>query len=138
MSLQYVLGIPPALRENIDYVFLFASDGNNLKKIWENYAGIIPTFKMFKFIFSKCTSDHSCMVIDKTNTSTRLEDKVFYYKARNPGKFRFGSKQFWRFHDENYKSDDDSNDESNAQKKLRNMVDMYAENGYLISVGDDN
>lgn len=137
MSLQYVLGIPPALRENIDYVFLFASDGNNLKKIWENYAGIIPTFKMFKFIFSKCTSDHSCMVIDKTSTSTRLEDKVFFYKAKHPGKFRFGSNNFWKYHDERYKSDDEDSEsnESLAKQKLKNMANMYASDGYFISVG---
>jgi hypothetical protein len=130
MSLQYVLGIPPALRENIDYVFLFASDGSNLKKIWENYAGVVPTFKMFKHIFDICTKDHSCMVIDKTCTSDRLDEKIFYYKAKNPGKFKFGSKAFWEYHDENYKSSDDEDDnETPSQKKLKKIKSLYAVEG---------
>jgi len=130
MSLQYVLGIPPALRENIDYVFLFASDGSNLKKIWENYAGVVPNFKMFKYIFAKCTENHSCMVIDKTSTSTRLDEKIFFYKASNPGKFKFGSHSFWKFHDERYKSsDDEDDDETPSQKRLKKISSLYAAEG---------
>jgi hypothetical protein len=138
MSLQYVLGIPPPLRENIDYVFLFASDGSNLKKIWENYAGVVPTFKMFKLIFNACTEDHACLVIDKTSTSSRLDDKIFYYKAHDPGKFKFGSPGFWKYHDERYQSseDEDENDaDSKSQKRLNQMKSIYAADGkqYEIS-----
>jgi hypothetical protein len=138
MSLQYVLGIPPALRENIDYVFLFATDGNNLKKIWENYAGVIPTYKLFKHIFMECTRDHKCMVIDKTSTSSRLEDKVFYYKAKDPGKFKFGTSMMWRAHDEYYQSDNEEDDLSltENEKRLKNITKIYGGEGknYLINI----
>lgn len=131
MSLQYVLGIPPPLRENIDYVFLFASDGSNLKKIWENYAGVVPTFKMFKMIFNACTEDHACLVIDKTSTSSRLDDKIFYYKAKDPGKFKFGCSGFWKFHDDRYHSSDEDDDdqETQTQKRLKKMTSLYAADG---------
>jgi hypothetical protein len=137
MSLQYVLGISPGLRENIDYVFLFACDGNNLKKIYENYAGCIPTFKMFKTIFYNCTRDHSCMVIDKTSTSDKLTDKVFFYKAKDPGRFRFGSAAFWKIHDENYQSSDEDEDDENVVSNLKKLVNIYGDNNqkYEISFG---
>ena len=130
MSLQYVLGVPPGFRENIDYVFLFASDGNNLKKLYENYAGAIPSFAMFKDIFKLCTTQHSCMVIDRTVTSDRLDEKVFSYRARDPGKFKFGSPAFWKIHDDNYRSEDEEDDtETAAEKKLRKYKKLYAHGG---------
>lgn len=91
MSIQSVKDIPPPLRENIDYVFLFASDGgSNLKAIWERVASVVPTFELFETIFYRYTRDYGCLVVDNTSTSTRLEDKIFYYKANDPGEFKFG------------------------------------------------
>jgi len=142
MTLQYVLGIPPTLRDNIDYVFLFNCEGNALKKMYENYGSSIPTLKMFKTILAQCTKEYSCLVIDKTCTSNRLEDKIFFYKAKDPGKFKFGSNAFWNLHDENYYSSEDEEmaRESAAQQKLKNICEMYGEDGkngkkYVISIG---
>lgn len=137
LILQYVLGIPPALRDNIDYAFLFANDGSALKKLYDNYCGVFPNFKLFREVFEQCTKDHRCMVIDKTVTSDNWQDKVFYYKATDPGKFRFGSRAFWALHDENYySSDDDDDDETNAQKKMKNIIHSYGEHGktYVINI----
>lgn len=132
LSLQFVMGIPPALRENVDYAFLFASEGANLKKLWENYAGVIPTFDMFKKIFRQCTVDKGCMVIDRTSTSERLEDKVFWFRAKDVGKFRFGSKEFWAVHDQNYQSDS----EDTPAKKLKRVIETYGDGKkYKISIG---
>lgn len=140
MSIQYVLGIPPALRDNIDYVFIFAHDGNNLKKLYENYAGIIPSFDMFKKIFFECTRDKGCLVLDKTNTSENLTDKVFYFRATDPPpkKFRFGNPSFWKLHDDRYQSSDDESDSSKTKSKLENVIDTYGANGkkYYIQIGD--
>ena len=77
VSLQYPKSIPLFLREDTDYVFLFNDNANDLKKCWECYAGMIPTFDEFKSLFYECTKEkYSCMVIDKVN------QQVFYYKAR--------------------------------------------------------
>jgi hypothetical protein len=142
MSLQYVLGIPPALRSNIDYAFLFACDAqNDMKKLWENYASVIPTFDMFKKIFFECTRDYGCLVINRVSTSADLRDKVFYYKAdpRGPPPFRFGSKSFWKLHDETYVSSDDDDDDENDERKrrLRRTIETYGSNGqrYQILIG---
>ena len=45
ITMQYPLGIPPNLRTNIDYVFILREPYMaNRKRIWENYAGMFPTF----------------------------------------------------------------------------------------------
>ena len=140
LILQYVLGIPPALRSNVDYAFLFASDGaNDLKKLYENYASVIPTFHMFKQIFYACTRDFGCLVINRTTTSDNLCDKIFYYKAdpRGPPSFRFGSKALWKINDDAYQSSDDEDQETVRKKKVKNIIDTYGANGkkYSISFG---
>ena len=126
LVLQCVLGIPPGLRENIDYAFLFSSDGSNLKKLWENYAGVIESFDMFKSIFFQCTRDRGCLVINKTDSSDDLTNKVFFYRASDPGPFRFGCKSFWKLHDERCKNSDDEDDEAEvAKKKLQQIMETY-------------
>ena len=134
MAIQYVMGIPPKLRDNIDYAFLFANDGVSLKKLWENYAGVIPTFDMFKAIFHKFTRDRGCMVIDKTNSSGDLRDQVFYFKADDPGPFQFGSRRFWETHEKRYREVDD--EEESDEQKLRKLIAMHGSGSqrYHISI----
>jgi hypothetical protein len=134
LVLQVVLGIPPAMRENLDYVFLFSTDGSNLKKLWENYAGVIDNFKMFRHIFDQCTCDKGCMVIDKTSSSQNITDKVFFYKSEEPEKFKFGCQKFWKLHDERYVSDDESESDD---EKLSKVIESYGHNvkKYQITVG---
>ena len=86
MTLQCVIGVPPVMRQNVDYVFLFRTESDTeLKKAYENYGGLVPTFEVFKELFLECTNDYGCMVIDRTVKSNNLCDKIFYYKAKNPG-----------------------------------------------------
>jgi hypothetical protein len=134
MSLQHVLGIPPAQRDNIDYAFLFANDGQNLRKLWENYAGVIESFDMFKKIFYHCTRNKGCMVINKTSSSEDLTDKVFFYKALDPGRFRFGTRSLWRLNDENYMSSDDEESSFVAARapertQICNIIGTFGTNG---------
>ena len=133
LILQTVLGIPPSLRENIDYAFLFSNDGNNLKRLWENYAGVIESFDMFKQIFYSCTRDKGCLVINKTSSSDDITDKVFFYKAKDPGPFKFGSRAFWKLHEDRYR---DSDDEESHSQKLARVIETYGVDGkkYTISM----
>ena len=137
-SLQYVMGLQPALRENVDYAFLYGTDGeNNLRKLYENYAGAIPTYTMFKDIFHQCTRDHGCLVIDKTSTSEKLEDRIFHYRAIETPKFKFGSEKFWKMHDDRYLSDNE-NEDIIEKNRLNNVIQTYAGGGsnvkYTISI----
>jgi hypothetical protein len=103
LSMQVPLGISPDLRNNLDYIFLLASDFiSNQKKIYEHYAGIFDTFDLFRKAYIECTIDHGCMVIDNRTKSPNIEDKVFWYKAKEERDFKFGSESFKRYHRQHY------------------------------------
>ena len=96
IAMQYPLGIPPTLRTNIDYVFILRENYiANRKRIYENYAGMFPTFEAFCQVMDQCTENYECLVINNNSKSNKLNDQVFYYKADNHNDFRLGSKEFW-------------------------------------------
>ena len=96
ITMQYPLGIPPTLRTNIDYVFILRENYiANRKRIYENYAGMFPTFESFCQVMDQCTENYECLVINNNSKSNKLNDQVFWYKADNHNDFRLGSKEFW-------------------------------------------
>jgi hypothetical protein len=104
MAFQYCMDMPPAIRSNIDYVFVLRENiVANREKIWKNYFGIFPTFPAFNSVMDQCTNDFECLVLDNTSRSNNIEDVVFWYKAdvKKP-KFRVGAPQFWSVHKKLY------------------------------------
>lgn len=127
MTLQYAKDIPPDLRSNADYVFILREPIIEArKKLWKEYAGIIPTFEAFNEAMNVCTEDRGALVIDKTTTSNKIEDNVFWYRASTPAKqYKVGSKELWNFHKENYKSDgEEENNETVVGPKKVNVVKL--------------
>ena len=91
ITMQYPLGIPPTLRTNIDYVFILRENYiANRKRIYENYAGMFPTFEAFCQVMDQCTENYECLVINNNSKSNKLHDQVFWYKADGNGDFRLG------------------------------------------------
>lgn len=96
ITMQYPLGIQPALRTNVDYVFILREPYmNNRRRIFENYASAFPSFEFFCQIMDQCTQNFECLVIDNTSHSAKLEETVFWYKAEIHGDFRIGAPEFW-------------------------------------------
>lgn len=96
ITMQYPVGIPPALRTNIDYVFILRENIiTNRKRIYEHYAGMIPSFDAFCQIMDNCTENFECLVIDNTVQSNKLLDQLFWYKADMHNDFRLCNKSFW-------------------------------------------
>tara|TARA_B100001094_G_scaffold325978_1_gene381299 strand:- start:2680 stop:3519 length:840 start_codon:yes stop_codon:yes gene_type:complete len=96
ITMQYPLGIPPNLRTNIDYVFILREPYiTNRKRIWENYAGMFPTFESFSQVMDQCTENFECLVINNNAKSNKLVDQIFWYKAEPHNDFKLGSKEFW-------------------------------------------
>ena len=130
LTMQTPLGIMPELRLNFDYVFLLKEDSTiNKKKLWDNYASIFPTLNAFEKVFSACTEDFRSMVIDNRKPSGNINQKVFWFKAKIPKKFHFGSREFVKIHKVYYDPLFDSNkgilDPSILLgKKKRNDVDI--------------
>jgi len=118
ITMQYPLGIPPTLRTNIDYVFILRENYiANRKRIYENYAGMFPTFESFCQVMDQCTENYECLVINNNVKSNKLQDQVFWYKADSHNDFRLGSKEFWEL-SKGYNSDDDEEKyDPNATKK---------------------
>ena len=119
ITMQYPLGIPPMLRTNIDYVFILRDNYiANRKRIYENYAGMFPTFEAFCQVMDQCTENYECLVINNNSKSNKLQDQVFWYKADNHNDFKLGSKEFWDL-SKGYNSDDDKEEkyDPSANKK---------------------
>ena len=96
ITMQYPLGVPPNLRTNIDYTFILREPYiNNRKRIYENYAGMFPTFESFCQVMDQCTENYECLVISNNAKSNKLEEQIFWYKASAHGSFKLGSKEFW-------------------------------------------
>jgi len=103
ITMQYPLGIPPQLRTNIDYVFILREPYiANRKRIYENYAGMFPTFESFCQVMDQCTENYECVVINNNAKSNQLIDQVFWYKADPHEDFKIGAKAFWDYSNKNY------------------------------------
>ena len=120
ITMQYPLGIPPTLRTNIDYVFILREPYiANRKRIYENYAGMFPTFESFCQVMDQCTENFECLVINNNSKSNKLQDQVFWYKADAHNDFRLGSKEFWDLSKTINDDDDDGEqyDPTNVKKR---------------------
>jgi hypothetical protein len=121
ITMQYPLGIPPNLRTNIDYVFILREPYiANRKRIWENYAGMFPTFESFCQVMDQCTENFECLVINNNSKSNKLHDQIFWYKAEPHADFRLGSKEFWELSKDFNSDDEDGNtayDPGNEKKR---------------------
>ena len=119
ITMQYPLGIPPNLRTNIDYVFILREPYiSNRKRIYENYAGMFPTFESFCQVMDQCTENYECLVINNSAQSNKLSEQVFWYKADIHNDFRLGSKEFWELSkDMNSDDEDEKYDPNNTKKR---------------------
>lgn len=118
ITMQYPLGIPPTLRTNIDFVFILRENYiANRKRIYENYAGMFPTFEAFCQVMDQCTENYECLVVNNNSKSNKLHDQVFWYKAENHGDFRLGSKEFWELSKTINSDDEDEKYDPNTAKK---------------------
>jgi len=119
ITMQYPLGIPPILRTNIDYVFILREPYiANRKRIFENYAGMFPTFESFCQVMDQCTENYECLVINNNVKTNKLQDQVFWYKADAHNDFKLGSKEFWELSKDMDSGDEDEKyDPNNIKKK---------------------
>ncbi len=119
ITMQYPLGVPPQLRTNIDYVFILREPYiANRKRIYDNYAGMFPTFESFCQVMDQCTENYECLVINNNSKSNKLQDQVFWYKADSHSDFKLGSKEYWEL-SKNYNSDEEEEqyDPNNVKKR---------------------
>ena len=122
ITMQYPLGIQPALRTNVDFVFILREPYlNNRKRIFDNYASAFPSFEFFCQIMDQCTQNYECLVIDNTSQSAKLEDCIFWYKADTHPDFRIGAPEFWQHSASYYQAKEAEMNpyDPNAAKRLK-------------------
>jgi hypothetical protein len=122
VSLQYMMGMPPDLRTNIDFVFCLRENiAANQKRLYDNFFGCFKKFSHFQETFNACTNNYECLVLDNTAKSTKIEDCVYYYRATPNREYKIGSRDLWNYLDKRYNEnfDDDNNDED--QKKFNSV-----------------
>jgi hypothetical protein len=117
ITLQDPLGLPPVLRNNIDYIFILRENKiNNRRRIFEHYAGMFRKFETFCSVMDQCTENYECLVIHNTSRSNQLEDQVFWYKANINADFKIGRREFWEM-----KKDSDEEDEEDSMVDINNV-----------------
>lgn len=117
ITMQYPLGVPPALRTNIDYVFILREPTlGNRRRIWENYASMFPTLELFCSVMDQTTENYECLVIHNNAKSSKINEQIFWYRAENRPAFKLGSKEFWEKSKEMCSDDEDEFDASKAKK----------------------
>lgn len=139
ITMQYPLGIPPHLRANVDYVFIFRDNQiKNRERIYQQYAGMFPTFEIFNQVMDQCTENYECLVIDNKVQSNKIEDQVYWFKANPDVNFKLCSKQLWDMQamDEERKAmgidqnGDDEEDYNPAVMKKKNVPKIRVQKTY--------
>jgi hypothetical protein len=122
ITMQFPLGIPPALRTNVDYVFILREPYmSNRRRIYENYGSVFPNFEFFCQVMDQCTQNYECLVVNNNTQSNKLEDAIFWYKATIHPDFKIGADEFWKmseqhFRDKEGKEEDESYDPSQGRR----------------------
>ena len=130
ITMQYPLGIPPNLRTNIDYVFILRENSlANRKKIWENFASMVPTLESFCSVMDQTTENYGALVLNNNAKSNKITDQIFWYKAEDRPDYRLGAKEFWEL--SKNLTDDDEGDEydPNAKRKAKGNNIMVKKTG---------
>ena len=121
LTMQFPLGITPELRCNFDYIFLLSEDFySNLKRLYDHYAGMFPTFDSFRQVFKELTSDFGAMVIVNRGSRTSFLEKIFWFKASNDPIGTIGCSQFIDYHNNNYDA------EWKKKNKSLDIIDICA------------
>lgn len=88
MKLSYASLLSPALRTNIDYVFMCRENNKcSLKKFYEHYGGIFPDMHAFTEIANSLTQNYMSMVIDNRTLETSIEHNVKWFKPKKYKQF---------------------------------------------------
>jgi energy-coupling factor transporter ATP-binding protein EcfA2 len=127
VTAQFVGDVPPAIRVNIDYLFICRDQIiQNRRRIWENFFGLIE-FSQFCALMDRTTENYEVLVLDNTCKSNKIEDAVYWFKARTDlPPFKMGCKAYWEYARTHESKDGDKDDKKTSSKKLTITVKKMA------------
>ncbi len=130
ITFQFMMELKPEMRANIDYVFVCKENKkDNVERLHKYFFGIFDKVNDFKKTLNACTNDYGCVVLDNTSRSDRIEDQVFWYKAKLGRIYKFNEKM-WPIWDKKLKEqkitenedDDDDNKTFVRKQKASNLI----------------
>ena len=125
ITFQYMMALAPQFRTNVDYVFVCRDNKrDNIKRLYEYFFGCFDTFDDFKKVFYACTNDYGCLVLDNTAKSTKIEDQVFWYKAKPDRKFKIGSSEMWKIWDRQLKDRHEHEEKEERQVMSKSSIKL--------------
>jgi hypothetical protein len=123
LTLQYCMDLPPSLRGQCDYIFILRENIlENKQKLHKHFFGIFPDFDTFNQVLTQCTENYECLVLNVRSTSNKIEDVVFWYKAKVGRKFKIGSPALWQHHKLHYNPNHDTPAEEPVKSKKAPLV----------------
>jgi len=100
---QYVFDLKPENRTMLDGVFIFRDPiKENRKKLYNNFASIIPSINIFNQLMDELTNDFTCIYINNQIQSNVWTDCVFWFKAEQTPQFTFGCDDYIHFSEQRY------------------------------------
>ena len=108
VTTQYSRSVPTEIRSQFDYIFCCLEKFvQNRKRLYEDYFGVFPNFHSFNEVMMACTDNFGCIVMNNQSRSCKIQDSVFYYRAKDRGSYKFGSRAYWLHHFMHYREEDD-------------------------------
>lgn len=99
-TLQYLKSIKPELRTQVDYVFVYNHEGNEIRKVYDDWVGTFDSYKEFYKVFKAIVNNqYHCMVSLRNSRSSKLQDRIFYFTTCDPKefpKFKTCHPMFWK------------------------------------------
>ena len=116
-AMQYCMDVTPDLRTQIDYVFcLKESIISNKQKLHRSFFGMFERYEDFSRTMDRCTENYSCIVLDQTSPTNKIEDCVFWYRSQlDLPPFRVGRPVFHQLAGRHAKSADQRRRESEVR-----------------------
>jgi hypothetical protein len=123
LTIQYCMDLPPSLRGQCDYIFVLRENiVENKQKLWKHFFGIFPDYDTFNEVLTQCTENYECLVLNVRSTSNKIEDTVFWYKAKVGRTFKIGSPALWQHHKIHYNPNHDTPAPEEENKKVKKNV----------------
>lgn len=100
LGMQFCMDMPGSMRSQVDYVFAMSEPIiANRKRLYEHYFGVFDNMRTFKEVFTQCTTDYKCLVMNKDVRKADPFEVVFWFQATRPEDLHFsaGSDEFRSF-----------------------------------------
>jgi hypothetical protein len=141
LLLQYAFTVGPSIRMNSDFVFCFWDNSIKAQETYHSYFFNMMPKQTFKDVFSECTKDYGCLVMDvrKSATSRDWHDCVFWYKATAPdaiAPFQLCDRDFFRLTDYCRRAADET--KAIADKTENDRVWRLGPDGKLFDVNKED